>query len=100
MLKNDSFPRFIRDKNYNHIFEKYINNSNIMIPYIVYDYQYKDDDFKIFVNKKDIDFMIKISEENFNWILLNNENKNPNIFYSEKNVIFNIKLVFKRFKIM
>jgi hypothetical protein len=90
-LYYDSFPRFIRVKEFEKVFEKYKSNTKVMVISETTIFSYKNESFKEFVTDLDIEFMKSLSNDSFNWELLSSDNSNINFYYSANNV----KILFK-----
>lgn len=88
-LKVDYFPKFIRAKEIQNLFNKHSNDSKIMIPTNPTELLVDDSYFnKLHLTKRDIDFALKLSEDGFDWEHLQGS-RNLNIYYSKNNYLPN-----------
>jgi hypothetical protein len=96
----DVFPRLIRTKKFTILISNYLTDPNILISKTSTLYPYNDQDFKKqFISEKDIKFMKHLSEDDLHWELLDSIQDSVNIFYSDINVLQNVKSVKNAFLI-
>jgi hypothetical protein len=62
-------------------------DKNIMVLQDTIEYKFTDETFKKHVTDEDIQFLVNISEESYNFELINSPNDKMNIFFSKNNVI-------------
>jgi hypothetical protein len=86
-LQFDSFPRFVRKEGVRKIFALKQNDAKLFTPKENQKYFYSDEDFSLkIVTEMDIQFMEKISVDDFDWNLIYSNNKlNMNTFKMKKN---------------
>jgi hypothetical protein len=50
------------------------------------EYKFTNETFKKYVTDEDIEFLVRISEDSYNYELINSSNDKVNVFYSKNNV--------------
>jgi hypothetical protein len=97
----DSFPRFLRTKEFEKMIEKYKNDKEVLVLKDTVDYPYKDDSFSNnFVSDKDFEFAKKLLQDNYDWELMGSLTGSLNSYFSVRNVILYYKTsIFRRFHI-
>lgn len=76
-LKHDSFKRFIRTSEFTQVIQKYLGNTDLMVPKISTQFHYVDKDFKdALVTDRDFDFINMLLKDSFEWEIIGSKYEN------------------------